>query len=144
MSQISSSKLGSNETPWTAAWQASLSFIISQSLLKLKSWVSDAIQPSHPLSPPSPHAPNLSWHQSLFQWVSSSHQVAKTLELQLQHQSFQWIFRVISSRIDWFDLLAVQEMLKSILQHHSLKASVLQSSEFWSNSCIHTWLLEKP
>ena len=54
--------------------------------------VSDAIQPSHPLSSPSP-AFNLSQHQSLFQWVSSSHQVTKVLELQLQHQSFQWIFR---------------------------------------------------
>ena len=54
-------------------------------------WVSDAIQPSHPLSPPSPSALNLSQHQGLFQWVSSSHQVAKVLELQLQHQSFQWI-----------------------------------------------------
>ena len=51
-------------------------------------WVSDAIQLSHPLSSPSPPALNLSQHQSLFQWVSSSHQVAKVLELQLQHQSF--------------------------------------------------------
>ena len=56
-------------------------------------WVGDAIQPSHPLSPPSPPAFNLSQHQSLFKWVSSSHQVAKVLEFQLQHQSFQWIFR---------------------------------------------------
>ena len=55
-------------------------------------WVSDAIQPSHPLLSPSP-AFNLSQHQGPFQWVSSSHQVAKVLELQLQHQSFQWIFR---------------------------------------------------
>ena len=57
-------------------------------------WVSDAIQPSHPLSPTSAPALNLSQHQSLFQWVGSSHQVANVLELQLQHQSFQWIFRV--------------------------------------------------
>ena len=58
-------------------------------------WVGDAIQPSHPLSSPSPPAFNLSQHQCLFQWISSSHQVAKVLELQLQlqHQSFQWIFR---------------------------------------------------
>ena len=55
-------------------------------------WVGDAIQPSHPLS--SPPAFNLSQHQSLFQWVNSSHQVTKVLELQLQHQSFQWIFSV--------------------------------------------------
>ena len=54
--------------------------------------VGDAIQPSHPLLSPS-SAFNLSQHQGLFQWVSSSHQVAKVLEFQLQHQSFQWIFR---------------------------------------------------
>ena len=56
-------------------------------------WVGDAMQPSHPLSSPSPPTFNLSQHQDLFQWVSSSHQVARVLEFQLQHQSFQWIFR---------------------------------------------------
>jgi len=56
-------------------------------------WVSDTIQASHPLLSTSPPAFNLSQHQGLFQWVSSSHQVAKVLEFQLQHQSFQWIFR---------------------------------------------------
>ena len=55
-------------------------------------WVSDAIQPSQSLSSPSP-AFNISQHQGLFQWVSSSHQSAKVLEFQLQHPSFQWIFR---------------------------------------------------
>ena len=55
--------------------------------------VSDAIQSSHPLSSPSPPTFNLSQHQGLFKWVSSLHQVAKVLERQLQHQSFQWIFR---------------------------------------------------
>ena len=55
--------------------------------------VSDATQPSHPLSSPSPPALSLSQHQGLFHWVSSSHQVAKVLEFQLQHQSFQWIPR---------------------------------------------------
>ena len=55
-------------------------------------WVGDAIQPSHPLSSPSPPAFNLFQHQGLFKWVSSSHQVAKVLEFQLQHQSFHWIF----------------------------------------------------
>ena len=57
-------------------------------------WVSDAIQPSHHLSPSLPPAFNLSQHQGLFQWVGSSHQASKRLELKLQHQSFQWIFRV--------------------------------------------------
>ena len=56
-------------------------------------WVGDAIQPSHPLSSPSPPTFNLSQHQCLFQWFSSSHQVAKVLEFQLQYQSFQWVFR---------------------------------------------------
>ena len=78
-------------TPWTPACQASLSITDSQSLLKFLS--SDVIQPSHPMSSPSPPAFNLSQHQGLFQWISSSHQVDKVLEFQLQHQSFQWIFR---------------------------------------------------
>ena len=56
-------------------------------------WVSDAIQPSHPLASPSPPAFSLSEHQGLFKWVSSSHQVAKVLKFQLQHQSFQWTLR---------------------------------------------------
>ena len=56
-------------------------------------WVGDAIQPSHPLSSPSPPAFNLSQWQGHFKWVSSSHQVAKVLEFQLQHQSFNWTFR---------------------------------------------------
>ena len=56
-------------------------------------WVGDAIQSSHPLLSLSPSTFNFSQHQSLFQWVRSLHQVAKVLEFQLQHQSFQWIFR---------------------------------------------------
>ena len=81
-------------TPWTAACQASLSFTIFRSLLKLMS-IESAIPSNHlilccPLLLPF----NLSQHQGLFQWVGSSHQVAKVLELQLQHQSFQWVFRV--------------------------------------------------
>ena len=63
---------------------------------------------------------------------SSSHQVAKVLlELQLQHQSLQWIFRADFLRVDWFDLLAVQGILKSFLQHHSWKASILWRSAFF-------------
>ena len=63
-------------------------------------WVGDAIQPSHPLSSPSPPTFNLSQYQGLFQWVSSSHQVAKVLELQLHHQSFQWIL-IVDFLQDW-------------------------------------------
>ena len=81
-------------TPWTAAHKASLSITDSWSLLKLMSTESiNAIQPSHPPLSTSPPAFNLSQHQGLFIWVSFSHQVAKVLEFQLQHQSFQWIFR---------------------------------------------------
>ena len=101
-------------------------------------WVSDAIQPSHPLSSPSPPAFNLSQHQGLSQWVGSSHQVAKVMELQLQHQSFQWIFR-IPFRIDWFDLLAVQGTIQTTVQNHQFFG--IQPS-LWSNSHSHTWLLE--
>ena len=81
------------ETPRTAAHQASLSFTNSQNLLKLMSIVS--VMPSNHLTlfPLSLFALNLSQHQDLFQWVGSLHQVAKVLELQFQHQSFQWVFR---------------------------------------------------
>ena len=102
--------------------------------------VSDAIQPSHPLLSPSPPALNFSQHQGLFQWVSSSHQVAKVLEFQLQHQSFQWIFRLISFRTDWLDLLAVQGTLKSLFQHHSSKASILRRSAFFMVRLSHPYV----
>ena len=94
--------------------------------------VSDAIQPSHPLSSPSPPAPNPFQHQSLFQWVSSSHQVAKVLKFQLQHIPSKEHPGLISFRMDWLDLLAVQGTLKSLLQHHSSKASILQHSAFFT------------
>ena len=89
---------------------------------------SDGIQPSHPLSSPSTPAFNLSQHQGLFQWVGSSHQVAKVLEFQLQHQSFQYseYSELIFFRIGWFHLFAVQGTLKSLLQYHRSKASILR------------------
>ena len=80
-------------TPWTAACQASIHRWIPEFTQTHVHWVSDAIQPTHPLSSPSPPAFNLPKHQSLFRWVISSHQVTKVLEFQLQHQSLQWIFR---------------------------------------------------
>ena len=93
------------------------------------------IQPSHPLLSPSLPTFYLSQHQGLVQWVSSLHQVAKVLELQLQlhHQSFQWIFSsdFFFFRMDRLDLLAVQGTLMSLLQHHSSKASILQRSALW-------------
>ena len=87
-------------------------------------WRGDAIQPSPPPLSPSPPAINLSQPQSLFQWVSSSHQVAKVLELQN----------------DWLDLLAVQETLKSLLQHHSSKASILRYSAFFILQLSHSYM----
>ena len=103
-------------------------------------WIGDAIQPSHPLSSPSPPALNLSQHQGLFQWVSSLHQVAKVLELQLQYQSFQWHSGLISLRMDWLGLLAVQGTLKSLLQLHSSKASILRRSAFFIIQLSHPYM----
>ena len=102
--------------------------------------VSDAIQPSHPLSSPSPPALNPSQHQGLFKWVSSSHQVAKVLEFQLQHQSFQWTPRLISFRMDWLEFLEVQGTLKSLLQHQSSKASIFQHSAFFIVQLSHPYM----
>ena len=102
--------------------------------------VSDVIQPSRLLSSPFPPAFNLSQHQGLFKWLSSSHQVAKVLELQLQHQSFQWYLGLISFRIDWLNLHAVQGSLKSLLQHHSSKASILWHSAFFMVQLSHPYM----
>ena len=129
-------------TPQTAAHQASI--INSQSLLKLMSIeIGDAFQLSHPLSSPSPPTFNLSLHQGLFKSVSSLHQVAKVLDFQLQQQSFQWIFRTDSFRMNWLVLLAAQGTLKSLVQHHSSKASSNlghMSGNFPSISKQHRWL----
>ena len=103
--------------------------------------VGDAIQPSHPLSSPFPPASNPSQLQGLFQWVNSSHEVAKVLEFQLQHQSLQWTPRTIPFRMDWLDLLAVQGSLKSLLQHHSSKVSIFWCSVFWMLSFKPTFSL---
>ena len=107
--------------------------------------VRDAIQPSHPRSFPSPPTPNPSQHQSLFQWVNSLHEVAKVLEFQLQHHSFQRNPRLISFRMDWLDLLAVQGTLKDFsnttVQTHQFFGAQPSSQ---SNSHIHTWPQEKP
>ena len=103
-------------------------------------WVSDAIQPSHPLPSPSPPAFNLSQHQGLFKWVSSLHKVAKVLELQLQHLSFQWIFRLVSFQIDWFDLLEVPRVFSSttVRKHHFFRVqlygpTLTSTRDYWKN-----------
>ena len=133
-------------TPWIAARQASLSITNSRSLLKHVHRVSDAIQPSHSLSSPSPLAPNPSQHQGLFQWVNSSHEVAKILEFQLQHLSFQmnthnW------SPLGWTGWISLQSkglsrvFSNTTVQNHQFFGAQLSSQ---SNSHIHTWPLEKP
>ena len=110
-------------------------------------WVGDAIQPSHPLSSPCPPTFNLFHHQGLFKWVSSWHQVAKVLEFQLQLQSFQRTPGLISFRMDWLDLLVVQGILKSLLQHrfksiNSLLLSFLYGPtltsihDYWKNHSL--------
>ena len=123
-------------TPHIAASQAPLPFTLSQSLLKFLSIESVILsnQPSHLLLPPS-FALNLSQHLVPFKWVSSLHQVAKVLELQCQ--SFQWIFGLTFFRIDWFVLLAVQGTLESLLQHHNLKTSILWHSAFFMVSPLY-------
>ena len=98
--------------------------------------VGDASQPSHPLSSPSPPAFNLPQHQGLFQWVGSSHQVAKVLEFRFSISPSKEYSGLISFRMDWLDLLSVQETLKSLLQHRSSKASIL-SYQQKGQSSIH-------
>ena len=139
--------------------------------------VGDVIQPSHLLLSPSPPAFDPSQHQGLFHWVHASHWVAKVLELQLQHQSLQWIFRtnqyalhiwshltlikwpydagstvnlhftksqrvcyIVSFRMDWLDLLAVQGTLKSLFQHHSSKVSILRHSALFLVQLSHPYI----
>ena len=96
--------------------------------------VGDAIQPSHPLLSPSPPALNLSQDQGLFKLIRSSHHVAKILEFQLQHQFSNDHPGLISFRMDWLDLLAVQGTLKSLLQLESssfqLESSPVQKHQF--------------
>ena len=103
-------------------------------------WVGDAIQPSHPLSSPSPPALNLSQHQGLFKWISPLHQVAKVLEFSFNISPSSEHPGPISFRMDWFDLLAVQRTLKSLLQHHSSKASILQCSAFFTVQLSHPYM----
>ena len=131
--------------PLTAACQASLSITNSQSLSKLMSiGISDAIQPSYPLLTPSPPSFNLSQDQGLFKWVSFSHQVAKILEFQLQHQFFQWTPRFPLGWTGWISLQSKglsRVFSNTTVQKHQFFSTQLS---IYSNSNIHTWLLEKP
>ena len=100
-------------------------------------WVSDAIQPSHPLSSPSPPAFNLSQHQGLFKCVNSLHQVAKVLEFSFNISPSNEHPGLISFRLD---LLAVQVTLKSLLQHHSSKASIFWHLAFFTVQLSHPYM----
>ena len=131
--------------PWTARHQASVLHNLPEFAQTHVHWVSDAIHPFHPLLPPSPPAFNLSEHQGLFQWVSSWHHVARVLELQLQHQSFQQIFSI---DLLWGWLVLPPrgprdpQMSSPAPQFKSNNSPAHLSLR--SNSHMHTWLLEKP
>ena len=113
--------------PWTAAHQASLFITNSQSSLRLMS-IESVMASNHLILPsPSPPALNLSQHQGLFKWVSSSHQMAKILVS-------------ASFRMDWLDLPEAQGTLKSLLQHHNSKASILWCSAFFIVQLSHSYM----
>ena len=101
--------------------------------------VHDAIQISHSLSSPSP-APNPSQHQNLFQWVNSSHQWPKYWSFSFSIIPSKEHPGLISFRMEWLDLLAVQGTLKSLLQHHSSKASILRLSAFFTVQLSHPYM----
>ena len=96
-------------------------------------WVNNAIQPSHSLSTVTHFSscPQSFQHQSLFQWVGSSYEMAKYWNFSFSIRPSNEYSRLISFRTDWFDFLAVQETLTSFIQHHSSKASAIQRSAFF-------------
>jgi len=128
-------------TPWTAACQASLPFTNSQSLLKLMSI--ESVMPSNhlvlccPLFLLPSIFPSI---KGLFQWVSSSYQVAEVLSFSFSISPSNEYSGLISFRIDWLDLLSVQGTLKSLLQHHNSKASILWHSTFFIVQLSHPYM----
>ena len=134
-------------TPWIAARQASLSITNwwrSHQLPKLTQThvhrVDDAIQPSHPLSSPSPLAFSLSQHQGLFKWVSIRIRWPKYWSFSFSISPFNEYSGLISFRMDWLDLLAGQGTLKGLLQHHSSKAPILWCSAFFIVHLSHSYM----
>ena len=122
------------------ACQASLSITILELAQTHVHWVGDAIQPSHPLSSPSPPTFNLLQHQSL-----SNESVLHIRWPKYWHFSFSIspsneYSGLISFRMDWLDLLAVQGTLKSLFEHHSSKASILQCSAFFIVQLSHPYM----
>ena len=102
-------------------------------------WVDDAIQPSHPLLPPSP-ALTLSQHQRLFQWFTVYIRWPKYWSFSFSISPPSEYSGLISFRINWFDLLVVQGTLKRLLQHHNSKASVLWCSAFFMVQLSHPYM----
>jgi len=127
-------------TPWTTARQASLSITNSQSLLKLMSIA--LVMPSTHLilCEPLVLLPSIFPASGLFKWVSSSHQVAKVLDFSSSISPSKKYSGLISFKMDWLDLLEVQETLKSLLQHHSSKASILRHSAFFIVQLSHPYM----
>ena len=125
-------------TPWTAAHQASLSFTISWSLLKLMSV--ESMMPSNHLvlCHPLLLLPSVFPSISLFWWVDSSKQAAKVLDFSIS--PCNEYSGLISFRVDWFDLLALQGTLKSLLQHHNSKASIPWCSAFFLVQLSHPYI----
>ena len=128
-------------TPWTAAHQAFLFFTISRSFLKLIS-IESAMPSNHLIlcHPLSPFAFNLCLHQGLFQLVAFHIKEPKCESFSFSVSPSNEYSGLISFRIDWFDLLAAQGTLKSLLQHHNLIASILQCSAFFIVQLAHLYL----
>ena len=103
-------------------------------------WVSDAIQPSHPLLSPSPPAFNRSQHQGLSKESALRIRWPKYWSFSFSTSPYDEYSGLISFRIDWFDLLAVQGILKSLLQHHTSKASILRCSAFFTVQLSHPYM----
>ena len=133
--------MSDSAAPWTAAHQASLSFTLFWSLLKLMSI--ESVMPSNHFilcCPPSPPALNLFQHQGLFYKSTLCLRWPKYWSFSFSISPSNEYSGLISFRIDWFDLLAVQGTLKSLLQHHSLKASLGLSLLYGSTlTSVHNW-----
>ena len=133
--------MSDSAAPWTTAHQASLSFTLFRSLLKLMSI--ESVMPSNHFilcCPPSPPALNLSQHQGLFYKSALCLRWPKYWSFSFSISPSNEYSGLISFRIDWFDLLAVQGTLKSLLQHHSLKASLGLSLLYGPTlTSVHNW-----
>ena len=127
-------------TPWITARQASLHHHLPEFTQTHVHQVRDAIQPSHPRSSPSPPAPNPSQYQSLSNESTLHMRWPKPWSFSFSIIPFKEIPGLISFRMDWLDLVAVQGTLKSLLQHHTSKASILRRSVFFTVQLSHPYM----